>query len=47
MVSTKPVWIGKDDDNLDLSWVVKDKNTTMLHLGPQRIRMLAVSIGKG
>lgn len=45
MYSSKPSWICQGDDDLDLSWVVKDKNQTMLHLGPQRIRLLAVSIG--
>ena len=46
MYSSKPSWSCKGDDELDLSWVVKDKNQTMLHLGPQRIRLLSVSIAK-
>jgi hypothetical protein len=47
MIASKPGWTGKGDDTLDLSFVLRDKNQALLHLGPQRIRMFGVTIAKG
>lgn len=42
MVNEKNQWNGVDDETLDLSGAVRDKSSTLLYLGPQRIRKFGV-----